>query len=299
MEKHDRLALKQMVLERYELFKFNHSRVQRFLRDPWRTIKFYIMTAFSYIKPFKVKYRTLWGDTMVYYLPEGNQICYYGFFEADLTNFLINFLQDGDVFIDIGAHVGFYTVLASNLVGATGSVHSFEPTPRTFGSLRENARPHSNVCVNNFAVLDEEKTINFVDYGPRYSAYNSFRDRIATDVDFLKRGATPIMVKTIVLDHYCEVNNIKPSFVKIDAEGAEHLILDGMKNLLETARPVISIEAAGEEEWQVNCQKSIDLLLGHDYLPFELSIRGELSVHQVKDCYKYDNLIFIPREKAV
>jgi FkbM family methyltransferase len=298
MNKQNRIAVKKMVLKRYELFKLNYSRLKRLIKDPIRTFKFYILAFFSYIKPFKVTSKTFWGDTMAYYLPEGNAIYYYGFFEANLTNFFINYLQEGDVFVDVGAHVGFYSILASDLVGASGSVHSFEPTPRTFESLLENSHKHPNILVNNFAVLNEEKTLDFVDYGPRYSAFNGFKNRTATNMNFLKRDAMPIKVQSIVLDSYCENNKIKPTFVKIDAEGAEHLILQGMVILLKTARPVISIEVAGEEEWQENCQKSIKFLLDQDYLPFELSINGDLSEHKIKEKYLYDNLIFIPKEKV-
>ena len=247
MNKQNRIAVKQMVLKRYDLFKLNYSRFKRFLADPWRTLKFYIMAAVSYLKPFKVSSKTFWGDTMTYYLPEGNAIYYYGFFEANLTNFFINYLKEGDIFIDVGAHVGFYTMLASDLVGTTGAVHSFEPTPRTFSSLLENSHKHPNVYVNNFAVLNEEKNIDFVDYGPRYSAFNSFKSRTASNMNFLKKDAVSITVRSIILDDYCEKNKIIPNFIKIDAEGAEHLILQGMENLLSTARPVISIEVAGEE----------------------------------------------------
>jgi FkbM family methyltransferase len=298
MNKSNREILKQKVMQRYELFKLNHSRVRRFLKEPWRTFKFYVLATISYIKPFKISARTLWGDIMTYYLPEGNAIYYYGFFEANLTNFFVNYFREGDVFVDVGAHVGFYSTLVSSLIGETGKVYSFEPTPRTFISLKENTKNKKNVIVNNFAVLNEKKDIEFIDYGPCYSAFNGFKKRTSLNMNFLKRDVSSITVKTIVLDNYCESNKIKPDFIKIDAEGAEYLILQGMDNLLMTSRPVISIEVAGEEEWQENCQKSINFLLDHNYLPFEISTEGKLIEHEIKENYLYDNLIFIPKEKV-
>lgn len=138
MTKQERKALKLKILKRYELYKLNHSRFKRLLKDPLRMFVFYIFAFFARIMPYKIRAKTLWGDTMTYYLPEGQAILCYGFFEANLTIFLINFLKEGDCFIDVGAHVGYYTVLASKLVGDGGNVHSFEPTPRTFNSLKEN-----------------------------------------------------------------------------------------------------------------------------------------------------------------
>ena len=114
-------------------------------------------------------------------------VFYYGFFEANLSNFFINFLKEGDVFLDIGAHVGYYSILASDLVGESGQVISFEPTPRTFASLSENASRKNNIKVYNNAVLDEEIEIEFFDYGPKYSAFNSFKKR-ESDAIFFKNS---------------------------------------------------------------------------------------------------------------
>ena len=50
-----------------------------------------------------------------------------------------NFLQEGGSFFDVGAHVGYYSMLASELVGKSGHIYSFKPTPRTFETLKENA----------------------------------------------------------------------------------------------------------------------------------------------------------------
>lgn len=297
MNQQERKELKNKILLRHELFELNHSKIKRLQNDPIRTFVFYIMAALSYIKPYRVVKSTLWGKNMSYYLPEANAIYYYGFFEANLTNFFINFLKEGDTFLDVGAHVGYYSMLAAELVGSAGKVYSFEPTPRTFESLSINANEYDNVVVNNFAVLNEERTISFIDYGPRYSAFNGFKERTSVEVNFLKNQGSKIEVKTIILDEYCEKNNIKPTFIKIDAEGAEHLILKGMNKLLTNVRPLVSIEVAGEEEWQENCRKSIDILISYGYVALALTLEGKLEEHVVRDKYLYDNLIFIPKEK--
>src|SRR5262245_39931628 len=55
----------------------------------------------------------------------------YGFFEADLTAVILRLLRPGDTFVDVGAHVGYFSALAARLVGADGRVVAFEPTPAT------------------------------------------------------------------------------------------------------------------------------------------------------------------------
>jgi FkbM family methyltransferase len=291
MDNYRRDELKKKILKRYELYKLQSSRFKRVLKDPLRTIPYFLLLLIAYRHPFKISYKTLWGDRMTFYLPEGNAIYYYGFFEANLTNFFINFLEEGDIFLDIGAHVGFYSILTSSLVGKSGQVHSFEPTPRTFASLKENAESKQNIVVNNNAVMDSEKEIEFSDYGPRYSAFNSFKSRTGSEMNFLSKPEI-IKVKSISIDKYCAHKNISPNLIKIDAEGAEHLILESMTKTLQTIKPVVTIEVAGGEEWQENCKKSIELLTSNGYAGYEIDTDGYLHPHKFKESYSYDNLVF-------
>lgn len=295
MDLEKRTEIKNKVLKRYELYKLQSSRFKRILKDPFRTVPYFIMQTLAYIHPFKVNYLTFWGDKMSFYLPEGNAIYYYGFFEANLTNFFLNFVQEGDIFFDVGAHVGYYSVLNSSLVGETGQVHSFEPTPRTFKTLKYNTSIRPNVFVNNNAVLNSETEIEFVDYGPKYSAFNSFQQRTGKEMDFLSQP-DKVKVKTISLDKYCAEKNIVPTLIKIDAEGAEFLILQAMENLLKNKKTIVSIEVAGEDEWQENCAKSIKLLEDNGYIAYEISTEGFLKKHVQLEKYSYDNLIFVHPE---
>lgn len=296
MNSDQRKILTSKILKRYELYKLQYSKLRRVLKDPFRTIPYFLMLLIAYRHPFKVKYRTLWGDTMSFYLPEGNAIYYYGFFEANLSNFFINFLQDGDIFFDVGAHVGYYSILASNLVAPNGQVHSFEPTPRTFISLKENASLKNNVIVNNLAVMNSEQEIQFTDYGPKYSAFNSYRNRTGKEMSFLSKPEL-IKVKTTSLDAYRQKNKISPTIIKIDAEGAEHIILEAMGHILLEDKPIVTIEVAGGEEWKNNCQQSINLLLSKGYDMYEINLNGFLKAHSKKESYSYDNLVFVHPKK--
>lgn len=297
MNKEQREELKNKILKKNELYKLQSSRLKRFLKDPVRTLFCYILQFIAYKKPFKVNYKTLWGEKMSFYLPEGYAIYYYGFFELNLVNFFINFIKKGDVFIDIGAHVGYYSMLASSLVENEGQVHSFEPTPRTFNTLKENTKNKSNIFVNNFAVLNTKTKIEFSDYGPKYSAFNSFQKRGDEEVKFLSEPQK-IMVDTISIDDYCSEKNIKPTIIKIDAEGAEYLILDAMKTVLTIHKPIVTIEVAGGEEWKDNCHKSISILENYEYVGYEIDDNGYLKIHKEQETYSYDNLVFIHKEKV-
>ncbi len=291
MNTEQREKVKAKVLKNYELYKLQYSRVKRILKAPFKTIPYFFMIYVAYKHPYKVKYKTLWGDKMSFYLPEGNAIYYYGFFEANLTNFLLNFIESGDTVFDVGAHVGYYTMLSSTLVGEKGQVHSFEPTPRTFQTLKSNTSLKTNVTINNNAVLDKETEIEFVDYGPKYSAFNSFQKRTGDEMAFLSQPEK-IKVKTISLDKYTTEKNLIPNFIKIDAEGAEYLILEAMIDILKNKKPIVTIEVAGEEEWKENCEKSIAFLQSHGYIAYEIDLNGYVKQHTQQATYSYDNLLF-------
>lgn len=270
-------------------------RAKRLVKAPIRTFVYYVLASLSHIKPYKLTFSTLWGTKMTSYLPEGNTFYYYGYCEANLTNFLLRFLKEGDVVLDVGAHVGFYSMLASALVGEKGSVHSFEPTPWTYEILKQNTEKLSNVTLNSNAVSDKKEEISFKDYGHGYGAYNTAHK----DGSTLKKKSKTVTVETIVLDDYCKERSIRPDFIKLDAEGYEYAILQGMKSILEDERPIVTLEVAGGEGWAENCKKSINLLLSKKYKPYEMSLDGFISPHIIKKNYEYDNLLFIPEEKNI
>ena len=120
----------------------------RLRRLPFRLVLPRLLDAAGLTWPVTAK--TFFGRPMHVHLPDlvGVKLYQYGFFEEGLTRALIEKLRPGDTFVDIGAHVGYFTLLASLLVGADGHVVSFEPTPRTRTELSANtgASPMCGSC---------------------------------------------------------------------------------------------------------------------------------------------------------
>lgn len=150
-----------------------------------------------------------------------------------------NYLQPGMVVFDLGAHHGFYTLLAANLVGPTGKVIAFEPSPSERRKLIWHI--HLNRChqvkVEPFALSDREGTMEF--YLTRDNSANSLSPP----------EISPIVGKVIVpvttLDAYCQSNGIERiDLVKMDVEGAELLVLKGARQVLSKMRPVIIMEVS-------------------------------------------------------
>jgi len=292
----DREQMIHAVTSREELRPI--SRMRRLMLKPLKTLPYYVLAALGHLKPFQLRFKTLWGTTMVSYLPEGNTFYYYGYCEANLTTFFLRYIQEGFTCIDIGAHVGYYSMLFSELAGASGSVHSFEPTPWTYRLLVENTKNLKNVIANNLAVSDSATTLSFADYGPGYGAYNTAH---ASGAAGLHKHATMTEVHTVTLEGYCKEKGLQPDLVKIDAEGFEYHVLSGMKQLCadrSTRRPLITLEVAGGDVWRENLDQSLQFLTDHGYILFEVSTDGFLSRHEAKESYQYDNLLFIPEERV-
>jgi FkbM family methyltransferase len=158
----------------------------------------------------------------------------------------LSIIRKGDVVIDIGANVGYFTTLFSDLVGPGGAVHAFEPLPSTFELLSRNIRTfpaHKNVFLNCLALGErDQKTFLFVpseDHGQAALA----RHR---DGSWTSRQIREVKVEMMRLDRYAE-RLPKIDFVKCDAEGAELLILRGGESTLRRCRPKIFLEI--EERW--------------------------------------------------
>lgn len=230
------------------------------------------------------------------YLPEGNTFYYYGYCEANLTNFFLRYVAPGMVCIDVGAHVGFYTMLFAQLVGREGRVLAFEPTPWTHALLRENASELPGVSLFQKAVSSTSKEITLADYGPGYGAYNSAHAAGAAD---LTKESREVQAGAVVLDEQVEALGLRPDIIKIDAEGFEYEVLQGMATIVSTggSRPIISIEVAGGEAWAQGRNQALHFLEEKEYQLFSISTEGLLISHSIQLEYGYDNLIAVPKEK--
>jgi FkbM family methyltransferase len=214
----------------------------------------------------------------------------YGFHEADLTMACILLVAPGSVFVDIGANFGYFTVLAARLVGRSGSVYGFEPTPRTYGMLQHNVAGLGSVVIESVAVSSHAGFATLRDYGSEYSGFNTLSDRPRSG---LKLKAKVHRVATIALDDYFR-DLPKPGFVKIDAENAELAILAGMQNILATARPVVSLEVGDADPARASRSRDlVDFMSTRGYSPFAVDgveLRPHTPLRRYDD---FANLVFL------
>lgn len=160
-----------------------------------------------------------------------------GIYEPSTTRLLKNELKPGMTFIDIGANVGLFTLLAARLVGPKGHVHAFEPAPENLRWLKENIslNPLKNVTPHSQAVSDCSGIAN-LRLGRESGLHSLLRPKVLT--------GRSVDVPTIRLDDFLDTvgkrlkRHVRPDFIKMDIEGAEPLALRGMQNLLKSPGPL-------------------------------------------------------------
>ncbi len=170
--------------------------------------------------------------------------------EPEVQTVLQTYLHAGMTFYDVGANIGFFSLLAARLVGVGGRVVAFEADPEMAARLREHA-----VRSVEAPISVEEKAVWFT-AGPVFFARADTKlspDRGVGHV--VVGGATEtsqgtIRVETVVLDEYA-ARVCQPDFIKCDVEGAEVEVFRGARQLLVEKKPVILCEMHGEENRRV------------------------------------------------
>jgi FkbM family methyltransferase len=146
-------------------------------------------------------------------------------YEPVETGLFNTHLRAGDRVLDIGANIGYYTLIAARRVGPQGRVYAFEPDPANFRLLEKNVRAngYANVVLVNKAVADKNGKIRL---------YLNPSNRGDHRVYDSKDGRSSIEIETVALDRFFKPLDKKIHFIKMDIQGAEALALEGMKGLV-------------------------------------------------------------------
>jgi FkbM family methyltransferase len=191
------------------------------------------------------------GGAMTVVLPEviSQQIFTYGLFDEIVTGLALRAVREGDVVLDIGAHFGYFTRLFSRLVGASGRIVSFEPTPSTFAVLQKNTANVSNVTVLNMAAGRHSGRLTISDFGLTYSAWNTL-SASSRMPGVLAEPKARVEVDVIRLDDWCNREVFHPTVIKIDAENFEEEVIAGLSETLARFHPRVLMETGSEQAIQ-------------------------------------------------
>jgi FkbM family methyltransferase len=160
----------------------------------------------------------------------------YGTWEPEVMKVVAATVKPGMTVIDIGAHIGYYTLLFAKCVGPSGRVLSFEPLPGNFALLQKNIRLNNlqNVRLLNQAVFSRTQgiVINVPDEQPNPGSGSMYTEK----------GAKQYHVDAVSLDDYCEKSAFRLDILKMDVEGAEYDVLRGAEKTIDRYRPKLLIE---------------------------------------------------------
>lgn len=163
----------------------------------------------------------------------------------DLKNFdfLQSFIEKGDILIDVGANYGDYTDFFLKNLENTGKIYSFELDPETTNVLKNRFENNSNVEIHNKAVSNENSIINY------YKGNDAWTNNIiGHDMNF-KENPIGGQVESIRLDTFLsKEDSIK--LIKIDVEGAEKLVLEGLENIISKTKYIL-VECHLEQDWDI------------------------------------------------
>ena len=162
-----------------------------------------------------------------------------GFHEPETTVLIASVLKPGDTFIDVGAHVGYFSVLAASLVGAGGQVVSFEPEPGNYAQLIEHIRLNglTQVLPIHCALGAQEGVLDLHINADNDGGHALWDVRLhpSNERSRATPRSHPVFVAT--LDRVLgAVGPGRVKAIKIDVEGNEHAVLRGARHTLETHR---------------------------------------------------------------
>ena len=171
--------------------------------------------------------------------------------EIQLQNFLEKYLNFGDTAFDIGSYIGYTSILTSRIVRENGHVYSFEPINENLLNLERNIKLNKckNISIINKAPSNKNGESEFIiqDKGENLGMSSMVWGKT-------KDNTKKQLVKTIRVDDDSTLRYLSPKTIKIDVEGAEGLVIEGMQNLISRCRPYIYIESTNigrEITWSI------------------------------------------------
>ena len=198
-------------------------------------------------------------------------IALHGVWEPPLTSLFLEIVRPGMTVVDIGAHAGYYTLLACSRTGPSGRVIAFEPDPRSSEILSTNVRMNgfSGRCSCVRVALSNRRgtqTLHRATEGPGWNTLWTKDDRLPGLVETTE-------VETISLDDYLEANGCgaKVDVVKMDAEGSEGLIIEGMTETLLANNDIVVICEFIPDHIKLSGVDPMKMLTGIADMGFQLS----------------------------
>jgi len=266
----DLIAIPQKTLEA-SLSQFHQSYNQMVLETLAQNAPDTLLTCSINNTKLKVSVATLL--TYVHCLDAYPNMGFQYSIETHCVDWLAQCLQEGDVFLDVGAAYGVISFPLAKVVGAAGKIYAFEPARRTQQNLQRlvEVNQFDNITVVPAAIADQAGSAEFIEY----SAENQFS--WATDTSTLAAGVIPTLkhqtyaVEIMTLDQFVAEQKLTPKAIKIDIEGFELYALHGGLETLKNSRPYLCIDIHQDVKTQQSSLITVQPLL--ESLGYDCQVR--------------------------
>jgi len=173
------------------------------------------------------------------------EVYLFGEFDPTTTIVAKSITRPGDCVIDAGANVGYFSLLFASMIGADGLVTAFEPSPTTYKRLATNLELNPKCrTISVQSALGE--------HIGQATLIQQFRERsgdaitVWSDMELGKSSIKEVFAEHVVavdtIDDYCQRNDLAPTIIKVDVEGADLPLLRGSEQILRTSQPILILE---------------------------------------------------------
>lgn len=207
------------------------------------------------------------GHQMLLDSKDSLNLSIFGVYEPLETELIKKIIKTGDTVIDIGANIGYYTLILARLVGKNGKVYAFEPEPKNFSILSKNVKinGYKNIILVKKAVSNKSGKVRLYlskDNLGDHRIYQSEEKRQFIEVDIIRLD-----------DYFCESKE-KISFIKIDTQGSEGGVFAGMTNILKKNKNLKIISEfwpKGMSNFGFKTEKLLNLLKKQNFSLYQIN----------------------------
>lgn len=205
----------------------------------------------------------------------------HGTYSKNDITIMCELLREGDYFIDMGANIGWHTLLGSRIVGDLGKVFSFEPLLENYNILNLNISDNNmNNCISNhLAITDKEGTSSF--YTSEFNSGDNILTHNIVDTHKLSDRVICTSFDRYIIDNFIDMSKIK--LIKMDIQGSEASALDGMKRFIKDYKPAIIIEYApihlkmcGASPFDI-----LSFIDRNNYIPFQIREERDINNNEI------------------